>query len=202
MNNVNINAKVVADNRKPISMIGANLGTQYFKAQARAAWPEFEKRKMEVENGGDIEFIINRSPRRYRMTGHDVMSVMVGTDPTGATKIYLNKDDEGEVSIPVVAGMEKIGIVTEDAIGMALRNDPNIIFSDPKKLAQQLNMLNNDEKTRLVALRDNINKFISQIDSAIAENTKKADIYCSELLSSTPSNVPGASAVVVTTTED
>lgn len=189
--------KVIADNRKPISMIGANLGTQYFKAQARAAWPEFEKAKMEVENGGDISFIINRSPRRYRLTGHDVVSVMVGSDAAGATKIYLNKDSEGEVSIPVVAGMEKIGVVTDDAIGKALRGDTNIIFSDPKKLAQQLNVLNNDEKTRLVVLRDQLNKFISQLDSAIAENNKKADTYCSELLSSAPSNVPGASATIV-----
>lgn len=200
----NVNLSVVANNRKPISLIGANLGTQYFKAGARASWPDFEKAEFEVRQGGNVDFILNRSPRRYRLTGHDVLSVNITTDAAGATKVILNKDDDNSaVSIPIVSGMDQIGKVTEDAIGKALRGDSNIIFSDPEKLATQLNMLNNDEKNRLVNLREQINKFIAQLDSAINENNKKCNEYKAQMVASSTATIPGASSTTtVVVTED
>lgn len=199
----NVNVSVIATNRKPLSIIGSNLGTQYFKAESRACHLNYDADRLKVEQGGNVELILNRSPRRYRLTGHDVTSVMIANDATGTTKCYLNKDTESEVSIPVTAGMEKIGVVTEGALGKALRGDTNMIFSDPKKLAAHLNQFNNDEKGRLMAIRDGIDKMIRQLESAIAENIKKADQYCSEIVSSAPETVPGATTtVIVTPVED
>lgn len=192
-----VNANVVANNRKLLSIIGSNLGTQYFKAEARASWPNFEKSKIEIEQGGNVEFILNRTPRRYRLTGHDIVSTIVAQDPTGTAKVYINKDTDSEISIPIVPGAEKIGNVQDDALGKALRGDKSIFFSDAKKLAAQLNVYNNDEKTRLVALRQFIDKCITQIDSSIAENNKKADQILRELTESTPSDVPTADNTVV-----
>lgn len=201
MEATNINLNVVSQNRKPISILGGNLGTQYFLAEARASWPEFAKAKMEIESNNNVDFILNRNPRRFRLTGHDILAVSLGTDAVGATKVFLNPGQEDEVCVPISSGMEQTGNLTEDKITRALRGEKGVIFSDPAKLATHLNQLNIDEKNRLIGIRDMLNKFISQIDSAIAENNKKADAYNRELVDSTPDNLPGtqngATVVVV-----
>lgn len=203
MSNVNVNLGVVASNRKSISLVGAQLGTCFFKAEARAGIPDFEQKALNVKQGGNVQFCLNRTPNRYRVTDHEVLSVQVGTDAAGATKVFINKDTDAEVSIPVLPGMDKIGVVTEDALGKSLRGDGNVIFSDVRKLVQQVNTLNMDEKSRLEAVRAEIDKCIAQIDSTISANNKKAQDYEAELLKSTPANVPGATpTVIVTTTED
>jgi len=190
----NINLSVVAQNRKPISIIGANLGTQYFKAEARSCDNNYAEKVAQIKANQNIEFYLNRVPRRFRMTGHEVISAQIVSDAVGATKVVLNNDDENSrVSIPVGANMEKIGGVTEDAINKALHGDKNIIFADPAKTAEQLNVLNRDEKARLMSIKAEIEKAIAQIDSAIAENSKKADIYNKEIISSTPEIIPTSS---------
>lgn len=187
MANVNINLLDVAAHRKPISIIGSTLGTQFFKAETRASILDFESKKIEVEQGGNKDLFLNRTPRRFRLTGHDIIGVNITQDATGATKVVLNQDsDDEKVSIPVTTGMEKIGIITDDALGKALRGDKNIIFSDPKKLANELNTLNEDEKNRCLAMMKVLQNAINQLDSAIAENKKKANDYYNEILHSTP----------------
>lgn len=196
----NVNMTVVTANRKPISMIGANLGTQYFQAEQRSCWPKFEEDQHAVTMAGGVDFVLNRAPRRFRLTGHDILSVMVGNDATGSTNVYLNKGSEEEVALPVGIGMEKIGTVSEDAIGKALKGERGIIFSDPEKLATQLNVYNQNEKARLNDMIAKLQKMVAQIDSAINENIKKAQTYKSEIVSSTPANIPvgeGGTVVVV-----
>lgn len=185
----NVDAVIISQNRGSISKVGSTLGTAYFKAEARASWPAFKEEAIKVKNNGNIDLILNRTPCRYRLTSHDITSVILNKDATGATKVYINKDLEGEVSIPVGAGMDKIGVVTEDAVGKALHGNTNIIFANASKLANQLNTYNEDEKTRLLALRDKIDKFINQIDSAIEENKRKVEIYERELVTSTPDGI-------------
>lgn len=202
MANVNVNLGVVADNRKSISLVGASLGTCFFKTEARAGILDFEQKSLNVKQGGNVQFCLNRTPQRYRVTDHEVLSVQVGTDAAGATKVFINKDTDGEVSIPIVPGMDKIGIVTDDALSKSLRGDGNIIFSDVRKLVQQVNTLNMDEKARLEAIRTEITRCIDGLDSTIAANKKKAQDYESEMLKSTPTNVPGAAATVLVTTEE
>lgn len=189
MSNLNpINKTVIANNRTPLSIVGANLGRQYHKPEARATWPDFEKTELAVKQGNNVEIILNRAPRRYRMVGYDIINVTVNQDAVGATNVYLNKGVDGEVCIPVGAGMEQIGKVSDDAIGDALRGNENVIFADANKLSTKLNILNAAEKRRLVELRANIDKFIQQIDSAISENDQKARTYVRELTESTPKN--------------
>ena len=189
MSNLNpINKTVIANNRTPLSIVGANLGRQYHKPEARATWPDFEKTELAVKQGNNVEIILNRAPRRYRMVGYDIINVTVNQDAVGATNVYLNKGVDGEVCIPVGAGMEQIGKVSDDAIGDALRGNENVIFADANKLSTKLNILNAAEKRRLVELRSNIDKFIQQIDSAISENDQKARTYVRELTESIPKN--------------
>lgn len=172
--------------RKPASILGSTLGTSFFKAEARASILDFEKKKLEIEQAGNVDLFITRNPRRFRMTDHDVVSVAIRQDATGAQKIVLNEELDSKVSIAVAPGMEKIGVVTDNALAKALKGDKSIIFANAKKLANELNTLNLDEKNRLIALQGIINNAIKQIDSAIAENNKKANDYYNELVSSTP----------------
>lgn len=196
---IQVNPTVVANNRKPVSILGSFLGTQYYKPEARATWPEFEKTKLGVEQAGNVDIITNRTPRRYRMTGHDIIKVEIGQDPTGATNVYMNRGIDGaEVSVPVSPGMEQIGKVSDDAIGNALRGDTNVIFADPGKLAASLNILNVTERKRCTDLIENLKKMVQQIDSAIAENVKKAESYNREIIDSTPKMDPSANTDGVT----
>lgn len=189
---ITVSASTLASNRKPISMVGAQLGGQYFNASAREAWPEFDKQKLAVEQGGNVDIIINRSPRRYRMVGHDVLCVCVCKDATGADKLFINKDTDDEVSIPIAPGMEKFGVVTDEVIARALRGDKSVVLANATKLAAKLNAFNNDEKNRLIALRERIDKMIQQINCTIDENNKKAETYEKEILNSTPVLNPAA----------
>lgn len=202
MTQIEIDQTVIANHRKPISIIGGTLGTQYQTAEARTAWPDFDKQKLEIENSGNVGLILNRAPRRYRMVGHDIVSVQLGKDATGANKVYINKDMDGEISIPVAPNMEKVGEVNDNALGEALRGNKDIFFANGRKLADTLNGYNNDEKRRLIGLRQNIDKMIQQIDSAIVENNKKAEIYERELVESTPSHDPTNTGVTIVVKED
>lgn len=187
---INVESGVIASNRKPISIVGSNLGGQYFNASAREAWPNYAEEKLNVEKGNNVELILNRSPRRYRMKGYDITSVIIAKDATGADKVFINKDEESEVSIPIAAGMEKVGFVTDDAIARALRGDKTMIFANAEKLAQQLNNYNMDEIHRLKAIIDRCNRMIQQIESSVAENNKKVNDYKRELLSSSTTIEP------------
>jgi hypothetical protein len=187
---IKVESGVIASNRKPISIVGSNLGGQYFNASAREAWPNYAEEKLNVEKGNNVELILNRSPRRYRMKGYDITSVIIAKDATGADKVFINKDQESEVSIPIAAGMEKVGFVTDDAIARALRGDKSMIFANAEKLAQQLNNYNMDEIHRLKAIIDRCNRMIQQIESSVAENNKKVNDYKRELLSSSTTIEP------------
>lgn len=183
-----VNAAVLAANRKPISIIGSTLGTQYFLAQARTCDVDFEKKKLFVTQNGDIDLILNRVPRRYRMTGHDIISVSYGQDVVGSPKVIINKDEECEVSLPVSVDLNAVGAVTDDALKKALSGDKNIIFSNAAKLCNQLEQLNNDEITRVDAVMETLKRYRQAIVQANVENRKKAEQYEREMVESTPKN--------------
>lgn len=175
-------SKVTAENRPTLRTIGGTLGTKFFKAEARACILNFEERKLEVERNNNNELCLNRTPRRFLVKGHDIKGINMITDALGSPKVVLNMNTDEEVSIPMSMDGNAFKNVTEDALGKALRGDKNIIFSDALKLAEQVNLLNYDEKERLVKHAEEIRKSIQQLDSAIAENNKKVDTYLKELM--------------------
>ncbi len=197
---VNINS-VVATHRKKIGMIGSNLAGKYFTTSVRESWPDFDKDKTRIEQEGNIELITNRSPRRYRIVGHEILSAVIKADPTGAVKVYLNEGDEqNEVAIPVSNDMEKTGLVTEESIAKALRGDKSIIFANASKLVKFINAYNVDELNRVTALIDRLNRQVAGIKDAINQNNKKVEVYENELIASTPQIDPApkhAAATIV-----
>lgn len=208
---VNVQTKIAA-NRVKISKVGAQLGTQFFQAEARDGILEFEKRKREITTAGNNELFLNRTPIRCRMTEHDIVNISVDEipsaigDPTVA--LVINKDSDGtaEVTIPVSADADKTFICTTEAVSAALKGDKTKVFSNPTKLAMQLNQINRTELANIKALRALLDKCEQGILSAISENEKKAKDYESQMIGSLEivSPVPSedsADVVVNITTE-
>lgn len=192
-----VNLKNVAATCRPnLKVLGGTLGTQFFQPEIRAAILDFEKRKLEVERNGNKDIILNRTPRRFRVVGHEILGVNLVHSPLGEAKVVLNKDTDEEVSIAIATDGNTFSNVTEDALGKALHGDKSIIFADAKKLVEQINILNYDEKERLIKLREEINKSISQIDSSINENNKKIDEYYKQLLAGSNPNEDPSKVVI------
>ena len=191
MNEKQVNAAVISKHRKALSILGSTLGAKFFQAETRTCWPNFEEDNINVKNN-KAEIILTRDPKRYRLTGHDILGVTTGIDATGSSKVFLNEGMKDEVSIPIGSNMEHIGVVVNDAVSKALHGDQSIIFSDAEKLCAVLNTFNNDEKTRLENLRERIDKMINMIEQSINENNQKVADYRRELVAYAPDNIPAA----------
>ena len=148
-----ITAEIVAQHRKAFSVIGSTMGAQFYQAETRTCWPKFEEDSIAAK-ADKLSIILNREPKRYRLTGHDIFGVTTGKDALGAPKIFLNEGLKDEVAIPVGVNIESIGAVVNDALNKALHGDQNIIFNDAEKLAATLNQYNVDERTRLEDIRE------------------------------------------------
>lgn len=195
----------IAQNRKPISVIGSTLGAQYAVPEAKSCneFKDYTSRQQEVRNGNNIDFCLNRAPRKVRMLTHDIRAHAIEQNPIDQTlEIVINGGHPGELRIPVGPNLETAGVVTDDAIGRALRGeDPNIFFSDQKKLATIINNSNRNEIARLKRLRDQIDKAMADIESTIAQNEKKAELYAREMqaVSTAQPNIDTAPATPSTT---
>lgn len=177
----------LSGNRNPISMMGQNLGKQFFTTEVRDCWPNFEKEKNDIQMNNDKSLITNRSPRRYRMNAKDIVGIIIDTDINNNPVLKINptKDGLADVIIPISSEMKDYGIVTEEEVKEALKNNTEGIsakaFKDPKKLIQFLNALNEGEIECLKALREKICKMEQSIQSAIADNNKKVNDYMDQM---------------------
>ena len=200
-----VNAAVISKHRKALSILGSTLGAKFFQAETRTCWPNFEEDNINAKTN-KLEVILNRDPKRYRLTGHDIIGVTTGVDGVGASKVFLNEGQKDEVSIPIGSNMEQIGAVVNDAVSKALHGDQSIIFSDAETLCGVLNTFNNDEKTRLESLRDKLDKMINAIEQTINENNQKVAEYRRELVASAADGIPAnptkGGVILVSSTEE
>lgn len=181
--NINIQT-TVANNRTPLSMIGSNLGKQFFQIEVRDCWPNFEAEKNAVQMENNQKLILNRSPRRYLIKAKDIISVAIGTDVTGDPVVFINPNSDGsaDVTLPVTNDMVSYGVVTAEAVKEALKGGPSKkAFVDPKKLEGYLNEVNNKELSYIRTLKDSLNRMEQAILSAINDNSKKASDYIAQI---------------------
>lgn len=194
-----VKATVVANNRKSLSIVGANFGCQYYRPEARQNATNFDEVKRNVEQAGNIDLITNRATKRYLVKGFDVTSIQLGTDISGSPVVYINKGDQAsEVAMAISSDLSKVGRVTEDAVNKALRGEQGIIFSDVEKLVKQCNIANQAEIERIEKLKADLDKEAQSLQSAIANNLEKYKKYIREMNESNPET----SHVTVTVTED
>jgi hypothetical protein len=175
MNEVNMN--VVGENLAKISVLGSHLGGKYFKTAAKETWTDFDnqKRQAELDESG-LQFILNRSPRKFEVRDFDVISQMIKTTPDQTTVVVFNPGTDSEAEAAIVAGETGFGQATDEAITEALRGE-NRIFANGPKLLAKVNSYNQHEVDRLTAL---IKVLTSQKDSIISTmkaNEKKVQDY-------------------------
>lgn len=195
---INVNVQnALSGNRNPISLMGANLGKQFFTTEVRDCWPNFEKEKNTIQMNDQKTLITNRSPRRYRINAKDIYGIIIDTDINNNPVIKINphKDGLADATIAISSDMKDYGVVTEEAVKEALKNanDPNSTvthaFKDPQKLIQFINMLNQSEYESIQTLIDALCKMQQSIKSAMADNTKKVNDYMEQLNSRVDINV-------------
>lgn len=200
-----VNVNVVANNRKPLSNIGSMFGCQYFKAELREHDTNFTKRELQTKQGGNVDLMPNRTLHRYRMTDFDVVSVNFVTNPDGSNSVIFNMGTDDEVVLPVDSNMNQVGVVNENALKDALRgDDKNIIFADAENLVSLLNRMNQAEINRAESMIKEMETAIKQIRRAMDENQKKAELYTSQIVNSTPAPTTHGTEVNIniTTTEE
>jgi len=172
----------IGSSRPAISAIGSALGCTYSKPEASSCLPDYDKKIAEAKAIGSVDIVLSRPARKFRAITTDVISTKVTTDLDGTVVILVNEGLDSEIRIPVSSDMSKAGVVTDDAVAKALKGeDTNIHFADLEKLVKILNTLNQNEKTRLIKVREDIELALKRIDSAVAENIKKVETYKREL---------------------
>ena len=179
---ININT-TVSNNRTPLSVIGSNLGKQFFQVNVRDSWPNFDQEKSKIQMENNQKLILNRSPRRYLLKATDIVGICIGKDISGDAVLRINPHDDGDadVTLPITNDMVSYGIVTQEAVKEALKGTSTKVFSDPKKLCSFLNELNNKELTYLRELKEALNKMEQGIISTIADNNKKSADYIQQI---------------------
>lgn len=181
MNEININS-TIAQHRPEFSAIGSTLGAQYSRPEAKTCLPDYEKKIQTARENGNVDLVMNRVPRKFRIITHDVRSAEISQDLDGTVVVIINKGIEGsELRIPVNDEMTKAGIVTDEAIAKALKGeDTNVHFIDVEKLCKHINILNQNELSHLDVIIKDATDAKKRIESAIAENVKKAEQYKAE----------------------
>ena len=185
---INVNVQnALSGNRNPISVMGANLGKQFFTTEVRDCWPNFEKEKNYIQMNDEKTLITNRSPRRYRINAKDIFGIIIDSDINDNPVIKINphKDGLADAVIPISSEMKDYGVVTEEAVKEALKvggdGQSTHAFKDPKKLIQFLNALNQGELDCIKILREKLCKMDQSIQSAMADNTKKVNDYIDQI---------------------
>ena len=195
---INVNVQnALSGNRNPISLMGANLGKQFFTTEVRDCWPNFEKEKNSIQMNEQKTLITNRSPRRYRINAKDIYGIILDTDINNNPVIKINphKDGLADATIPISSDMKDYGVVTEYAVidVFYYAYDPNSTvshaFKDPQKLIQFMNVLNQSEYDSIQTLIDALCKMQQSIKSAMADNTKKVNDYLDQLNSRVDINI-------------
>ena len=181
----------ISSNRPVISTIGSSLGCSYSKPEASSCLPDYDKKIQDAKQLGSVDIVLSRPARKFRAITTDVVSTKITTDLDGTVVVLVNEGLESEIRIPVNSDMTKAGEITDEAVAKALKGeDINIHFTNLEKLVKILNTLNQNEKSRLIKVREDIDLALKRIDSAIAENIKKVETYKREL------NVDGMTTVV------
>lgn len=201
-----VNAAVVANNRRALNNIGKSFGGQFFRASQENTNLTQEQDVIASENNNGLDLVLNRSPRRFKLVGTDIVKVEVGEDAQGASLVYINrglkkvvgdKEFSQEAVLPISPDMRLDSDASDDMVlKAALNGDRSKIFADSDALVEKLNLLNDNEIARLDKLIDKLQRQKKMIIDTKNSNIDKARRYRAERTANP------AEAVTVTVTED
>lgn len=201
-----VNAAVVANNRRALNNIGKSFGGQFFRASQENTNLTQEQDVIASENNNGLDLVLNRSPRRFKLVGTDIVKVEVGEDAQGASLVYINrglkkvvgdKEFSQEAVLPISPDMRLDSDASDDMVlKAALNGDRSKIFADSDALVEKLNLLNDNEIARLDKLIEKLQRQKKMIIDTKNSNIDKARRYRAERTANP------AEAVAVTVHED
>lgn len=196
----NVDMTVVAKNRGQISALGGILGGKYFTLGAQETYPKFDEKKRENEQSGSLDFMPNRTPRRFIVRGHDVIAQTIVTGADGTTKVVFNPGTDEEAKASIIAGNGSFGVATEEAIQNALTGQ-NVIFANGTSLTEKANEYNQAEVDRLNVFIKSLTSQRDAIISTMKANKDRSMAYEQEIIASTPkpsvTGGTGAPAIII-----
>ena len=185
-NNVNINVRLVEDNRVNISSFGSLYGKRIFKAVKLSCDLDFQKRLRDSnENNG---LITNRAPQRYKIVPIDIVGLDLDKDVDGTNVVVINKgrkDEAGEsieVRCPIDNDKFTKDVTTETVTDALNKKDfMTTYFANAKKLAEALNPANATEMNRIDALIRDLEKQRKMIQDTFDKNISGVNDYYRQL---------------------
>lgn len=185
-----VNATVVAANRRALNNVGKSFGGQFFRANQEDTNPRQAEDVINSENNNNLDLVLNRSPRRFKIVGTDIVAVEVGEDAQGASMVYINRGRKKQVGdkvfsqeaiLPVTGDMRLDSDASDDTIlAEALKGDKSKIFADPDQLVEKLNTLNDNEIVRLDKIILKLQGYRKMIIDTKNSNIDKARKYRTE----------------------
>lgn len=185
-NNVNINVRLVEDNRVNISSFGSLYGKRIFKAVKLSCDLDFQKRLRDAnENNG---LVTNRAPMRYKIVPIDIVGLDLDKDVDGTNVVVINKgrkDEAGEsieVRCPIDNEKFTKDVTTETVTDALNKKDfMTTYFANAKKLAEALNPANATEMNRIDALIRDLEKQRKMIQDTFDKNISGVNDYYRQL---------------------
>lgn len=188
MENVNINVRIVEENRPNIASFGSIYGHRIFKAEKVACNLNFnEQLRVARDNNG---LTTNRSTFRYKVVPIDIVALDLDKDIDGTNVIVINKGrvDAAGNSVEVRCPIDNDKFtkeVTVDNITDAL-NKPGTgsnatFFASGKKLVEALNPSNVNEVSRIDSLMEELRKQKDMILHTIDANVDGVNAYYQQL---------------------
>lgn len=181
-----INVDVVKKNRVKINKYGSFCGKQLFKASSEQVDLRFHENAQRAQDNGGI--MPSRPVRRYPLAAIDIAGAIVTTDATDAPVMVLNpgltnsKGEDASIRCPLVDD-KFTKDVTVETVKEAIKNgkiNPSY-FTNPKRLAEELNALNTQELRNVNALIAMLEGQKRTLEQTIQNNLSRAEEYYSEL---------------------
>ena len=185
-----VNATVVAANRRALNNVGKSFGGQFFRASKEDTNPRQDEDVINSEHNNNLDLVLNRSPRRYKIVGTDIVAVEVGENAEGASMVYINRGRKKQVGdkvfsqeaiIPITGDMRIDADASDETVlGLALDGDRTKIFADPDTVVEKLNSYNDNEIIRLDKLIQKLQGWRKMIIDTKNSNIDKARKYRAE----------------------
>lgn len=185
-----VNPTVVASHRRALANVGKTFGGQFFRVSQEEVNLRQAQDEIDSENNNNLDLVLNRSPRRFKVAGTDIVAVEIGEDAQGASMVYINRGRKKQFAdkvydqsaiIPVSNDMRIDSDPSDDSIlREALNGDKSKLFADPNSVVEKLNILNDNEITRVDALIQKLQAWRKTIIDTKNSNIEKARKYTSE----------------------
>lgn len=185
-----VNATVVASHRRALSNVGKTFGEQFFRVSQEDTNPRQAQDIVDSENNNNLDLVLNRSPRRFKQSGTDIVAVEIGEDAQGASMVYINRGRKKQVGdkvfsqeaiLPVSNDMRVDSDASDDTVlAEALKGDKSKIFADPEMLTEKMNILNDNEIARVDKLIQKLQAWRKMIIDTKNSNIDKARRYRAE----------------------